>query len=81
MASERRCHFVYLNEKENTLNQILNNIITLEEEISNTIVSYYIKMPIKINGRIVKMSLYELTHMIIHDYKNVVLKDFYNEIY
>ena len=48
---------------------------------SNTIVSYYIKMPIKINGRIVKMSLYELTHMIIHDYKNVVLKDFYNEIY
>ena len=38
MASERRCHFVYLNEKENTLNQILNNIITLEEEISSIIV-------------------------------------------
>lgn len=72
---------MYLSEKENALNQILNNIITLEEEISSIIVPYYIPIPIKINGRIVKMSLYELTQMIIYDYKNVVLKDYYNEIY
>lgn len=69
---------MYLSEKEHALNQLLNNIMTLEEEISDIIISYYIPLPIKINGVIANISLYDLMQMIIYDYKNIVLKDFYN---
>ena len=69
---------MYLSEKEHALNQLLNNIMTLEEEISDIIISYYIPSPIKINGVIANISLYDLMQMIIYDYKNIVLKDFYN---
>ena len=69
---------MYLSEKEHALNQLLNNIMTLEEEISDIIISYYIPSPIKINGVIANISLYDLMQMIICDYKNIVLKDFYN---
>mgnify|MGYP005768203275 CR=1 FL=1 len=33
---------MYLSEKEHALKQLLNEIMTLEEEISDIIVSYYI---------------------------------------
>lgn len=69
---------MYLSEKEHALNQLLNNIMTLEEEISDIIISYYIPSQIKINGVIANISLYDLMQMIICDYKNIVLKDFYN---
>ena len=69
---------MYLSEKEDALKQLLNNIMTLEEEISDIIISYYIPLPIKINGVIANISLYDLMQMIIYDYKNIVLKDFYN---
>lgn len=69
---------MYLSEKEHALKQLLNEIMTLEEEISDIIVSYYIPSPIKINGVIANISLYDLMRMIIYDYKNIVLKDFYN---
>lgn len=69
---------MYLSEKEHALNQLLNNIMILEEEISDIIISYYIPSPIKINGVIANISLYDLMQMIICDYKNIVLKDFYN---
>ena len=65
-------------KKEHALKQLLNEIMTLEEEISDIIVSYYIPSPIKINGVIANISLYDLMQMIIYDYKNIVLKDFYN---
>lgn len=66
---------MYLSEKEHALKQLLNEIMTLEEEISDIIVSYYIPSPIKINGVIANISLYDLMQ---YDYKNIVLKDFYN---
>lgn len=69
---------MYLSEEEHALKQLLNEIMTLEEEISDIIVSYYIPSPIKINGVIANISLYDLMQMIIYDYKNIVLKDFYN---
>ena len=69
---------MYLSEKEHALKQLLNEIMTLEEEISNIIVSYYIPSRIRINGVIANISLYDLMQMIIYDYKNIVLKDFYN---
>lgn len=69
---------MYLSEKEHALKQLLNEIMTLEEEISDIIVSYYIPSPIKINGVIANISLYDLMQMIIYDYKNIVHKDFYN---
>lgn len=69
---------MYLSEKEHALKQLLNEIMTLEEEISDIIISYYIPLPIKINGVIANISLYDLMQMIIYDYKNIVLKDFYN---
>ena len=69
---------MYLSEKEHALKQLLNEIMTLEEELSDIIVSYYIPSPIKINGVIANISLYDLMQMIIYDYKNIVLKDFYN---
>ena len=69
---------MYLSEKEHALKQLLNEIMMLEEEISDIIVSYYIPSPIKINGVIANISLYDLMQMIIYDYKNIVLKDFYN---
>lgn len=69
---------MYLSEKEHALKQLLNEIMTLEEEISDIIVSYYIPSPIKINGVIANISLYDLMQMIIYDYKNIVIKDFYN---
>ena len=69
---------MYLSEKEHALKQLLNEIMTLEEEISDIIVSYYIPSPIKINGVIANISLYDLMQMIIYDYKNIFLKDFYN---
>ena len=69
---------MYLSEKEHALKQLLNEIMTLEEEISDIIASYYIPSPIKINGVIANISLYDLMQMIIYDYKNIVLKDFYN---
>ena len=56
------------------------NIMTLEEEISDIIISYYIPSPIKVNGVIANISLHDLMQMIIYDYKNIVLKDFYNNI-
>lgn len=70
---------MYLNEKDLALNQILKNIELLEEEISSIITSYYIEKPFNINGRVVKMSIYDLVQEIIYDYKNIVLKDFYEE--
>lgn len=70
---------MYINEKDLALNQILNNIKLLEEEISSIITSYYIERPFNINDRIVKMSIFDLVQKIIYDYKNVVLKDFYEE--
>lgn len=48
---------MYLSEKEHALKQLLNNIMTLEEEISDIIISYYIPLPIKINGVIANISL------------------------
>jgi len=70
---------MYLNEKDLALNQILKNLELLEEEISSIITSYYIERPLNINGMIIKMSIYDLIQGIIHDYKNIVLKDFYEE--
>ena len=55
----------------------LKNIQLLENQISEIIVSYYIPIPLKINGIKVNMSLFDLMQLIISDYKNVVLKDFY----
>lgn len=68
---------MYYNDKEIALNQILKNIQLLENQISEIIVSYYIPIPLKINGIKVNMSLFDLMQLIISDYKIVVLKDFY----
>ena len=56
---------------------VLKNIQLLENQISEIIVSYYIPIPLKINGIKVNMSLFDLMQLIISDYKIVVLKDFY----
>lgn len=68
-----------INEKELSLNKILNKILLLEEEISSIITPYYIETPLNINGRIIQMSLFDLMQSIIYDYKHIVLKEFYKE--
>ncbi len=68
-----------INEKELSLNKILNKILLLEEEISSIITTYYIETPLNINGRIIQMSLFDLMQSIIYDYKHIVLKEFHKE--
>ena len=68
-----------INEKELSLNKILNKILLLEEEISSIITTYYIETPLNTNGRIIQMSLFDLMQSIIYDYKHIVLKEFHKE--
>lgn len=66
--------------KELALNQILEEVETLESFVEDTISTYYLPMTIKVNGIQLEISIFDLIQTIKSDYKNVVLKDFYDEI-
>ena len=69
---------MFLTEKEESLNEILyllnylNNLIL--ENVDNIDNIY----KCNINGNSVYFSIYELLNMLINDYKNIILKDYYD---
>ena len=69
-----------IHEKELALNQILKEIEMLENFIEETTSTYYLSMPIRVNGIQLEISTFDLIQTIKNDYKNIVLKDFYDEI-
>ena len=71
----------YMSEKELAYNQILDKICFLEEEMSDIVATYYIPLHFKVNGISIQSSYSEIFQSLIYDYKNVVLKDLYDEIY
>ena len=69
-----------IHEKELALNQILKEIEMLENFIEETTSSYYLPSTIRVNGIQLEISTFDLIQTIKSDYKNIVLKDFYDEI-
>ena len=69
-----------INEKELSLNKILNKILLLEEEISSIITTYYIETPLNINGRIIQMSLFDYEYYEEKDPIYLMLKEFNKHI-
>ena len=69
-----------IHEKELALNQILKEIEMLESFIEETTNTYYLTKTIRVNGIQLEISTFDLIQTIKSDYKNIVLKDFYDEI-
>ena len=68
-----------IHEKELALNQILKEIEMLENFIEETTSTYYLPRTIRVNGIQLEISTFDLMQTIKSDYKNIVLKDFYDE--
>ncbi len=68
-----------IHEKKLALNQILKEIEMLENFIEGTS-AYYLPKTIRVNGIQLGISTFDLIQTIKSDYKNIVLKDFYDEI-
>ena len=69
-----------IHEKQLALNQILKEIELLENFVETTTNTYYDSKTIRVNGVQVEISIYDLMQTLKSDYKNIVLKDFYNLI-
>ena len=69
-----------IHEKKLALNQILKEIEILENFIEETTSTYYNSKTIRVNGIQLEISIFDLIQTIKSDYKNVVLKDFYDGI-
>lgn len=67
-----------VHEKQLVLNQILKEIELLENFVETTTSTYYDSKTIRVNGVQVEISIYDLMQTLKSDYKNIVLKDFYN---
>ena len=67
-----------IHEKKLALNQILKEIEILENFIEETTSTYYNSKTIRVNGIQLEISIFDLIQTIKSDYKNVVLKDFYD---
>lgn len=68
-----------IHEKKLALNQILKEIEMLENLIEETTSTYYLPKTIRVNGIQLGISTFDLIQTIKSDYKNIVLKDFYDE--
>ena len=80
-SEERSVSFTMdIHEKELALNQILKEIEMLENFIEETTSTYYLPKTIRVNGIQLEISTFDLIQTIKSDYKNIVLKDFYDEI-
>lgn len=66
-------------EKEQALLQILQDLLFIDGKLTDTTI-YYFKFTRKINGISHETCLFDIIHSILDDYKNVILKDFYNEL-
>lgn len=66
--------------KESALIQILKEVEMLESLIEDTLNTYYLPLTTRINGIKLELSIFDLIQTIKSDYKNVILKDFYDEI-
>ena len=71
---------MFLSEKEHALNLLLEKIKFLNNQIEDTLSNYYIPFYVRINGITIEISICELFESIISDYKNIVLKDYYDEL-
>ena len=69
---------MFLTEKEESLNEILYLLNILNDLILENIENVDKKYRCNINGNSIYFSIYELLNMIINDYRNVVLKDYYD---
>ena len=67
-----------VHEKQLVLNQILKEIELLENFVETATSTYYDSKTIRVNGVQVEISIYDLMQTLKSDYKNIVLKDFYN---
>ena len=67
-----------VHEKQLVLNQILKEIELLENFVETATSTYYDSKTIRVNGVQVEISIYDLIQTLKSDYKNIVLKDFYN---
>ena len=80
-SEERSVSFTMdIHEKELALNQILKEIEMLENFIEETTSTYYLPKTIRVNGIQLEISTFDLIQTIKSDYKNIVLKDFCDEI-
>ena len=69
---------MFLTEKEESLNELLLLLNHLNDLIIENVEEVDKKYECNINGNVVYFSIYELLNMIINDYRNVVLKDYYD---
>ena len=69
---------MFLTEKEESLNELLLLLNHLNDLIIENVEEVDKKYECNINGNVVYFSMYELLNMIINDYRNVVLKDYYD---
>lgn len=69
---------MFIAEKEQSLNEILHLLSYLNDLIIKNIEDIDNQYECKINDNIVYLSIHQLLNMIINDYKNVVLKDYYD---
>lgn len=66
--------------KELALIQIFKEVEMLESLIEDTLNTYYFPLTTKINRVKLELSIFDLIQIIKSDYKNIILKDFYDEI-
>lgn len=69
---------MFLTEKEESLNEILYLLNHLNDLILENVDEVDKKYKCNIYGNSVYFSIYELLNMIINDYRNVVLKNYYD---
>ena len=69
---------MFLTEKEESLNELLLLLYHLNDLIIENVEEVDKKYECNINGNVVYFNMYELLNMIINDYRNVVLKDYYD---
>ena len=69
---------MFLTEKEESLNEILYLLNYLNSLILENVDNIDKKYKCNINGNSVYFSIFELLNMIINDYRNIALKDYYD---
>ena len=69
---------MFLTEKEESLNERLYLLNYLNSLILENVDNIDKKYKCNINGNSVYFSIFELLNMIINDYRNIALKDYYD---
>ena len=69
---------MFLTEREESLNELLCLLNHLNDLIIENVEEVDKRYECNINGNVVYFSIYELLNMIINDYRNVVLNDYYD---